>query len=109
MARVSLPFDRQCDLAGLPRPIAEYRFAKHSMGRKWAADYGWPDQRVLLEVEGGFFVGGRHSRGAGALKDMEKYNAAALLGYRLLRVTPRQIDNGEALTLVDSILRGKVA
>ncbi len=62
--------------------------------------------RVAVEVEGGAFIQGRHSRGAGFLKDMEKYNTLACLGYRLIRVTPRQMANGEALTWCDKALRG---
>lgn len=96
--RRSLPFDRQCDLAGLPRPRAEYRF--HPT-RKWRFDWAILDPKLAIEVEGGAFVAGRHTRGAGFLKDLEKYAEATVLGWRILRVTPRQIANGEALTLVD--------
>jgi hypothetical protein len=46
---------------------------------------------VALEVEGGVWTGGRHTRGAGFLKDVEKYNRAAVLGWRLLRVTPDKL------------------
>lgn len=73
----------------LPEPVAEYVFAAP---RKWRFDYAWPnDGRVALEVEGGVFVGGRHSRGVGMMKDMEKYNRAVLLGWRVLRVVPREL------------------
>jgi hypothetical protein len=46
---------------------------------------------VALEVEGGAWSGGRHTRGAGFLGDMEKYNAAAILGWCVLRCTPQQL------------------
>ncbi|MCC6271105.1 MAG: hypothetical protein IT190_07495, partial [Microbacteriaceae bacterium] len=48
--------------------------------------------KLIVEIDGGLFVQGRHSRGAGQLKDMEKLNAAALLGYRVLRYAPSQIE-----------------
>lgn len=108
MKGFSLPFDKQCDLAGLPKPVAELAFAK-GLGRRWRFDWAWVDQGVAVEVEGGAFIAGRHTRGAGFLKDMEKYNTAAILGWRILRVTPKQIENGEALNLVDRIIRGKAA
>ena len=73
---------------GLPEPVTEYTFAAP---RKWRFDYAWRAERVALEVEGGIFVGGRHSRGVGMLKDMEKYNRAALLGWSVLRVVPREL------------------
>lgn len=107
MARVTVAFDRQCDLAGLPRPIAEYKF--HPT-RKWKFDWAILGPPLLaIEVEGGAWIGGRHTRGAGFVKDLEKYAEATVLGWRILRVTPQQIADGTALTLVDRILRGKVA
>jgi hypothetical protein len=33
----------------------------------------------------------RNTRGAGFVRDMEKYNRAAVLGWRLLRVTPDKL------------------
>jgi hypothetical protein len=52
---------------------------------------------VALEIEGGAFTHGRHTRGRGYVADMEKYNAAEQLGWQLFRVTPRQVLTGEAL------------
>ncbi len=72
---------------GIPEAETEFHF--HPV-RKWRFDFAWPEQKVALEVEGGVFIQGRHSRGSGMKKDMEKYNAAALLGWRVFRVTPRQ-------------------
>lgn len=66
----------------------EYQFAK-SMGRRWRADF-FIEPDVLVEIEGGVFVQGRHTRGAAFVSDAEKYNAAALLGYRVFRFVPRQ-------------------
>lgn len=106
MASVAWPFDKLCDLGGVPKPVAEYRF--HPL-RKWRFDWAWPAQKVALEVEGGVWIQGRHSRGAGFLKDAEKYNTAATMGWRVLRVTPKQIDNGEALKWAFLILKGEAA
>ena len=39
---------------------------------------------VVIEIEG---LGGRHQSIGGFLGDMEKYNAATVLGYKLLRFT----------------------
>lgn len=91
-----IDFAAQCQALGVPVPVAEHRF--HPT-RKWRLDFAWPERCVGLEVEGGVFVRGRHSRGAGMVKDMEKYNALALVGWRLLRVTPEDIANGNAALL----------
>lgn len=73
----------------LPVPAAEHRFHDKRM---WRFDYAWPAQKIALEVEGGIWTQGRHTRGKGVLADMLKYNAAAVLGWRLLRCTPDQLD-----------------
>jgi very-short-patch-repair endonuclease len=73
---------------GLPAPVLEYKF--HPT-RKWRFDYAWPELRIALEVEGGVWTGGRHTRGSGFLKDVKKYNAAAALGWRVLRCTPSEL------------------
>lgn len=82
------PLVALCRAAGLPEPIPEYKF--HPL-RKWRADYAWPLHKVIVEVEGGAYTQGRHTRGAGFVADMCKYNNAALLGYAVLRYTPQQI------------------
>ena len=87
--------------AGGPQPVREYRFAPP---RRWRFDLAWPAHRVAVEVEGGSFVGGRHSRGAGFERDAEKYNEAALEAWLVLRVTPRMVDDGRALRLVERAL-----
>jgi hypothetical protein len=89
-------FSTLCVAAGLPMPIAEYRFAPP---RRWRFDYCWPDLKLALEVQGGIFTRGRHTRGAALLREHEKLNAAAALGYRVLFVTPQQLQDGEAVRI----------
>ena len=79
---------------------SEYKFHPE---RRWKFDHAWPHAKVALEIEGGVWVGGRHTSGSGFLKDMEKYNAAGLLGWRVFRATPQQVKNGQALELVRQI------
>lgn len=81
--------------AGLPVPTVEWAFARAEMGRQWRLDWAWPLQRVGMECDGGAWVRGRHTRGKGFIEDMAKSNAAVLLGWRVLRYTPEQIDRGE--------------
>ena len=99
-----LPLDRLCQVAGLPKPEAEWRF--HPT-RRWRFDWAFPDEKhkLAIEVDGGIFVAGRHTRGAGVLKDMEKLNAAAILGWRVLRFTPQQVKTGEALAVIAEALK----
>lgn len=72
----------------LPPPEQEYRF--HSV-RRWRFDFCWPTSKLAVEVEGGTWVRGRHVRGTGYEGDCEKYNAAVLGGWRVLRFTPAML------------------
>ena len=80
----------QLEQAGIPFE-REYKFHE---SRRWRADfaivlfrhpsepsYAAPDQvDILVEVEGGAYVQGRHTRGPAFEADCEKYAAAAILG-----------------------------
>jgi very-short-patch-repair endonuclease len=88
-----------CASMGIARPVAEHRF--HPT-RRWRFDYAWPEHRIALEVEGGIWTGGRHTRGAGFLGDMVKYNEAAALGWRVLRCQPKTL---RTLATVDMVKR----
>jgi hypothetical protein len=60
----------QIRAAGLPYPIREFRFHPE---RRWRFDYAWPGAWLAVEVEGGVWTRGRHLRGAGFIRDCEKY------------------------------------
>ena len=77
-----------CRAAGLPEPVPEYRW--HPV-RKFRADYALPLHRVLIEIDGGLFINGGHSRGAARMHDMAKDRAATLLGWRTLRYAPTEL------------------
>jgi very-short-patch-repair endonuclease len=82
---------------GLPTPTPEYRFHP---SRRWRIDFAFPEQKVALEVEGGVWTKGRHLRGTGFLKDMEKYNELAARGWRLVRCTPDTLYSPETLRVL---------
>lgn len=94
-------FERLLRSVRLPAPIREHRF--HPV-RRWRFDYAWPEQRVALEVEGGVWTGGRHTRGAGFVKDMEKLNAATVAGWRVVRVVPGKLCSSATVGMLESLL-----
>jgi hypothetical protein len=90
-----------CRADGLPMPTAELRFTPV---RRWRFDWAWPRQRVALEIEGGVWTGGRHTRGKGFLGDIDKYNEAQRLDWKVFRCTPTTIHVGMRL-VKDALLR----
>lgn len=92
----------------LPPPAREYRFHP---SRRWRFDLAWPEYRVAVEVDGGVYTrgedgqqGGRHQRPEGFERDCEKVSTAAAIGWRVLKVTPRQVQDGRAVQWVAQAL-----
>jgi very-short-patch-repair endonuclease len=100
MTRMALGLDRQCALAGLPAPVPEFRF--HPV-RKWRIDWAFPDRKLGIEINGAIYVNGRHTRGVGVEKDMEKLAEAACLGWTILQVSPRHVRDGQALQWIERL------
>ncbi len=93
----------QIDQSDLPPPSPEYPFAK-DLGRKWRFDFAWPEYKVALEVEGGTWVGGAHTRGRGYESDVEKYNVAGIAGWLVIRATNHMVNDERALNTVRTAL-----
>lgn len=81
----------------------EYKFHPE---RKWRADFFITGTNILIEVEGGIWSGGRHTRAKGYLGDLEKYNAAAILGFKVLRFDTQQVKSGLAIKQIENLVRG---
>ena len=91
---------------GLPQPKREFRFHPD---RKWRFDLAWEDQKVAVEIEGVFYRGwrkSRHQTGVGMERDLEKYNAATALGWRLYRFSPKQAKQLSTVETLAKALRG---
>jgi very-short-patch-repair endonuclease len=94
-------FKAVCVSAEIHSPVEEFRF--HPV-RKWRFDFAWPQHRVALEVQGGIWGGGRHSRGAAMLKEWEKLNTAAMMGWRILYCQPRDLCMTETINTIRAAL-----
>ena len=79
----------------------EYRFHPE---RRWLADFRIDDMPILVEVEGGVFSNGRHTRGEGYTKDCEKYSAAAVNGWYVIRGTTEQIKAGLVIQWIEKLI-----
>jgi hypothetical protein len=99
---------QQCFIAmakahGLPEPVPEFRF---HLTRKWRFDWLFNPgkERVAVEIQGGLFTQGGHVRGAHLVGEYEKLNEAQIMGYKVLLVTPQQVESGEVFELVKRTL-----
>ena len=99
-SRLEKRFELLWRALGGPDLVKEYRFHQ---ARKWRADFAHLPSRTLIEIEGGIWVNGRHNRAAGFAADLEKYLEAALEGWRVVRLGPKELTadhTGRLITLL---------
>jgi len=84
------------------KPKREHKF-HHT--RLWRFDFAFPDKLIAVEFDGGTFSQGRHTRGKGFEGDCEKFNAAALMGWRVLRFTSKHVTTGDALAIIEEAVK----
>lgn len=80
----------------LPAPVEQFRYV---VGRKFTADFAWPNARLLVFCEGGVFTGKAHGSVSGILKDVERSQFAAAGGWRVFRVTSECLKRRQVETL----------
>jgi very-short-patch-repair endonuclease len=89
---------------GLPEPEREWRF--HPT-RRWRLDFAYPEKRIGIEVQGGTYIRGAHSRGTGLERDYEKYNQAQVLGWDVYQFSRKMIESGEAIETIKRVLESE--
>ena len=100
-------FEQQLSLVGIQ---VEHEFV-FAPPRKWRADWRVAGSRILIEYEGGLFMesGGAHKAVGNILRDIEKYNAAAIAGWIVIRISPKFVPSGQALKWVEDALKSSRA
>lgn len=88
-------------LGGQPL-IREYKFCDT---RRFRFDY-YSIYGVAIEIEGGIWSKGRHTRGAGYIKDMEKYNLAAQRRILVFRIPAHNITTEWLRPIISTISHG---
>lgn len=71
-------------------------------GRKWRFDFALKPAfgakaKLAIEVQGGIYSGGRHTRGAALEGEYEKLAYAIMAGWYVMPVTGKQIKSGIAI------------
>jgi len=74
--------------SGLPLATSELQFDPE---RRWRFDFAFPDSKIAVEVQGGIWTKGRHTRGAALKAEWEKLNTAAIMGWRILYCEPSEV------------------
>ena len=82
--------------------VKEYKFHPD---RRWRFDYAFPEYKIALEVEGGVWTHGRHTRAQGFLGDIEKYTTATLMGWRVFRTTPTDLYRTATVNLLKAAIK----
>lgn len=100
-SRIEETFEFQLKCAELTGYVTEHRF--HPV-RKWRFDFAWEDRAIAVEIEGGTWNGGRHTRGKGFEQDCEKYNEACAMGWKVFRFTSSMVTKGQAINLMKEVL-----
>ena len=85
--------------------MTEYKFHPK---REWRFDYYIVKRGVAnfvvdswaVEIEGGIWTRGRHTRGKGYLSDMEKYREAAASGIKVFRFATQEVLDGTARAFI---------
>lgn len=78
--------------------------------RRWRFDFAIVEHLIAIEIEGAIWKqgGGGHSHPSGIESDIEKYNAAAVLGWRVFRFMPdKHVETGAAVALINDVLRAQ--
>lgn len=96
MSSFELWFYASWQATGYPMPTSEHRFHPD---REWKFDYAWKDEMIAVELEGGVFSRGRHTRGNGYIEDCMKYNQATALGWQVYRFADKQNEHIDFLKM----------
>ncbi len=99
-------FLQVCKSEGLPIPLTEYKW--HPV-RKFRADFAWPEHKLIMEVEGGLWIKGKHGRGSGIVKDIEKQNEATAHGWMVLRCQPKELYLASTINYIKAAIATRTA
>jgi very-short-patch-repair endonuclease len=68
--------------------------------RNWRFDFAVPSHMLALEIDGGIYTQGRHTRGVGFQEDLTKMQEAACLNWTVIRFSVQDVLTGRAKAVV---------
>lgn len=72
--------------------------------KNWRFDFAFVEKKIAVEVEGGAWSGGRHTRGKGFAEDLLKYDAAMNMGWTVYRCDGAMVKQGTAVNTIIKLL-----
>jgi very-short-patch-repair endonuclease len=107
-------FAFQCRAMKLPAVSAQFTMPRPGVftpkTRKqstWVFDFAFPELKLLVEIDGGIWIGGAHGHPLDITRNMTKQNDATLAEFALLRFTPAEVKSGHAIAFTQRVLAHK--
>jgi len=111
MSRLEDCFIFHANAMKLPHYEREYRFAAHHVGlgkgirqrlkdadmQDWRYDFFFPDSKLAVEINGGNWVQGRHTRADALQSEYRKEYASDVCGHVLIKFDGEMVKSGEAI------------
>ena len=85
---------------GVAGAVRQYPFTEaHGRGHRF--DFCWPNRMLAVEIDGAV-----HRIKDRFRRDLERHNMAQLLGWTVLRFSPKDVENGKAIDTIQAFLGG---
>ena len=80
----------------LPKPERQFKFLN---GRKYRADFAWPKEKLIVEIDGGCFSSGKsgHTSISGMMRDKERDALAQIAGWDVIRIDAKSLSDGRGI------------
>lgn len=88
---------------------AHWHFQQIPGLRRWRIDFAWAPGKLAIEIDGGGYVAGAHSRGAHTTLDNLKRCELAVDGWALLRLDGTMVRHQVAIEIIQRAVRARQA
>jgi hypothetical protein len=84
---------------------SEFKFCSP---RRFRFDFAHIPSKTAIEIQGAIWTSGRHSRGSGLIKEYEKMNLAAFLGWKIFYLSTKTIEDLEIYGAIAQTIRATI-